>query len=346
MKERSYNLDLMRVFLGISVIAVHSFHYFGIENDLIDSMFRILLITCDGLFYMISGYFNLEKEFKNSEDIIKYYKNKFVTVFFPFLAFVFVWTIWDYIHTVGSIDVPGILLTYYREIIDTGANGHMWFMYPMFGLLLSTPFLSKAFHSMDEKELKILWRLAIGINIIAYYFCYDLDFDFSMGCWLLEVWTIYYFAGYYYRHVIVKEKKIKWIILAVIGYAFTVMGVNGLLPFFEVFYGATDIQPMYTFLCIGCFMFWDQVVKVRSGMFAKVVMFLAKNNYMVYLFHTRGIEYVVRKLSITEANILSGFLVVIGAYLISLLLAFIANLCLKPIQSLLNKILANKQSLV
>ena len=88
-------------------------------------------------------------------------------------------------------------------------------------------------------------------------------------------------------------------------------------------------------------MFWDQVVKVRSGMFAKVVMFLAKNNYMVYLFHTRGIEYVVRKLSITEANILSGFLVVIGAYLISLLLAFIANLCLKPIQSLLNKILAN-----
>ena len=339
MKNRSYNLDLMRVILGISVIAVHSFHYFGIEDPLIDSLFRILLITCDGLFYMISGYFNLEKEFKNKDDIIRFYKNKFVTVFFPFLAFVFVWTIWDYVHVMGSVNVPDIFLTYYKEIVDISADGHMWFMYPMFGLLLSTPFLSKMLHSMDESELKILWRIAIGINILAYYFCYDLGIGFSMLCWVLEGWTIYYFAGYYYRHVIVKEKKIKWIILAIVGYAFTVLGINGMLPFFEAFEDATSVQPMYTFLCIGCFMFWDQAVKIRNNTVAKEVMFLSKNNYMVYLFHTRGIEYVVRKLNITEANAGSGFIVVIGAYLVSLLLAFVANLCLKPIQSLLRKLL-------
>jgi peptidoglycan/LPS O-acetylase OafA/YrhL len=68
-------------------------------------------------------------------------------------------------------------------------------------------------------------------------------------------------------------------------------------------------------------------------------MYLSKNNYMVYLFHTRGFEYVARKLNITEANAGSGFIVVIGAYLVSLLLAFVANLCLKPIQSLLRKLL-------
>ena len=85
-------------------------------------------------------------------------------------------------------------------------------------------------------------------------------------------------------------------------------------------------------------MFWDKAVKINNNIVAKVISFLSRNTYMIYLFHTRGIEYVVRKLSITDGSFVSGILVIIGAYLISLLLAFIANLCLKPIQKLLDKV--------
>lgn len=342
MKERKHNLDLMRVILSICVIAVHSFHFFGIEDDFLNTIFRVPLMACDGLFYMVSGYFNLEKQFNNSSDIKNYYKNRFINVLFPFLAFVFVWTIWDYIHAEGSFNILGILDTFVKGILYKSAEGHMWFMYPLFGLLLSTPFLSKMLHSMDEKELKILWYVALGFNAVSYYLCWNQGHDFAVLCWTLEGWTIYYFAGYYYRHVIVKERGIKWLLLAISGYVFTIAGINGMLPFFKAFEGATNIQPMFTLFCVGCFMFWDKIVKINTNVMVKIVSFLSINTYMVYLFHTRGIEYAVRKLSITETNYVSGILVIFGAYLVSLLLAFVANLLLKPVQKLMDNALVIK----
>ena len=342
MKERKVNLDLMKVILGLCVITIHSFDYFGTDNSLVNSLILTLLISCDGLFYMISGYFNLEKDFSSSTDIKKYYKNKFINVFFPFLAFILVWTIWDYIHATGTFNISEILSIYYRSIVDTSANGHLWFMYPLFGMLLSTPFLSKMLHHMDEKELKILWYIAIGYNVISYYFCRDIKIGFSVLCWIFEGWTIDYIAGYYYRHVIVKENKIKWTLLAIAGYIFTVMGSNSMLPIFRVFEDASSIQPMFTFFVIGCFMFWDKAVKINNEILKKAISFFSRNTYMVYLFHSRGIEYAVRKLSISSESIVSGLMVVFGAYVASLLMAYIANLCLKPVQKLMDKILVIK----
>ena len=339
MKVRNHNLDLMRVVLCIFVIAFHSLYHFGIENEVVFELIGTLLVSTNGLFYMISGYFNLEKEFNNIQDIKEYYKKRFIDIIFPFLAFVFVWTIWDYYHATGSFNVGDILSTYYRAIVDTSSDGHMWFMYPLFGMLLSTPFLSKMLHSMDEKELKLLWYIAIGYNIVAYYFCWDQGIGFSFLCWFLEGWAIFYFAGYYYRHVIAKESPIKWAILGIFAYAFTILGNRGFFPFFNTFEDSSSIQPMFTIYCVACFMFWDKAVKIKDGKFASVITFLSKNTYMVYLYHLRGIEYVIRKLNLTENNFVSGLLIVIGGYLISLLLAYVTNLCLKPVQKLLSKVL-------
>lgn len=339
MKVRNHNLDLMRVVLCIFVIAFHSLYHFGIENEFVYELIGMLLVSANGLFYMISGYFNLEKEFRNSEDIKEFYKKRFIDIIFPFLAFVFVWTIWDYYHETHSFDVLGILSTYYRAVVDTSSEGHMWFMYPLFGLLLSTPFLSKMLHSMDEKELKLLWYISLGYLFVSYFLCRDLGIGFSFMCWIMEGWVIYYFAGYYYRHVIVKESPIKWAILGIFGYIFTILGNKGLLPFFEIFDDPSSLQPMFTIYCVACFMFWDKAIKIKDGKFANVITFLSKNTYMVYLYHLRGIEYVIRKLSITEDNFVSGIIIVVGGYIVSLLMAYVTNLCLKPIQKLLSKVL-------
>ena len=338
MKERDYSLDLLRVVLSLYVIALHSLQYFGFENEIVSAIVHILLISSNGLYYMISGYFNLEKEFRNSDDIKKFYKNKFITILFPFLAFVFVWTIWDYVHAYGSFDIGSILLTYYRAITETSAYGHMWFMYPLFGLLLSTPFLSKMLHNMDKNELKILWRIGIGFNFVMYFLCRNFDIGFSVLCWILEGWTLLYFAGYYYRHVIVEESTLKWAILGICGYVITLLGNNGFLRFFKIFDGSTSAQPMFILYCIGCFLFWDKAIRIKDGIPAKIISFLGRNTYMIYLYHPRGIEYVVRKLSITGSNPGIGLLVTFGSYAISLLLAYVTNLLLKPVQKLLEKL--------
>ena len=336
--KRNYDLDLARIVLSICVITLHSLNHFEFQTFHFSAFFPVILISADGVFYLLSGYFNLEKEFNNSSDILKFYKNKIINILFPFLAFVFVWTVWDYIHINDSFNLLECLSLYLNAIIDTEANGHLWFMYPLFGLLLSTPFLSKMLHNMDEKELRILWYIALGFNFVCYYLCMDMGVGFRVLAWFLDGWPIYYIGGYYYRHVISKEKTIKWIILGALGFVVTILGSRGLLPLLKNFAGATDIQPMFTLFCIGCLMFWDKAINIKNEKVQKVIGFLSKNTFLIYMYHMRGIEYAVRKLSITEPSLLNGILVVAGSFTFSLIAAYITNLCLKPVQKLIDKV--------
>lgn len=338
MKERNYGLDLLRVFLSICVIALHSFTYFGEMDNLFGSFLPVILIAADGLFYMLSGYFNLQKEFKNSSDILKFYKNKIIYVLLPFVGFVLFWTIWDYVYVYREFNLPEILRIFYEAVMDTSADGHLWFMYPLFGLLLSTPFLSKMFHNMSDDELKILWRVAIGVNVVDYFLCANMGVSFRVVSWIFNGWVIYYFAGYYYRRVVSKESIVKWIILGLVGFAFTYLGMHGELPFFEFFIGATDIQPMFTLFCMGYLFCWDRVFRIRNKIVSKVILFLSKNTYLIYLFHMRAIDIAVRKLNIVEHNVGNGLLTVLGTFVFSLIAAFVTNLFMKPIQKFIDKV--------
>jgi len=331
---RKYNLDLMRVFLSLCVITLHSLGYFAIENGYVSTIVTVFLIQADGLFYMLSGYFNLEKEFNSSTDIKKFYKTKIINVLFPFLAFLFVWAIWDYLHVYSSFDILDFLGKFYESVMNSSSDGHLWFMYPLFGMLLSTPFLSKMLHHMDEKELKMLWLIALGWNAVCYYMCYDFGISFRFLAWFLDGWPIYYFAGYYYRHVIVNESTTKWTIIGLIGFVGTLLGIF----FAERFVGASDIQPLFTLSCIGCLLFWDKFIKIKNGLVIKVVTFLSTNTFLIYLYHMRGIEYVTRKLALEPGDFVTGLIVVFGTFIFSLVAAFITNLCLKPVKKLLDKI--------
>lgn len=338
MKTRNYGLDLLRVFLCLNVITLHSYTYFGDMNNLIGAYLPEFLIAADGLFYMLSGYFNLQKEFNDSSDIIKFYKNKIIYVLLPFVGFIAVWTVWDYVHLYDEFNFLEILGILYESVMNSSADGHLWFMYPLFGLLLSTPFLSKMLHNMSDGELKILWRVSIGINVVDYFLCYDMGIGFRVLGWIFNGWLIYYFAGYYYRRVVSKEPWLKWATLGLFGFVFTLKGMGGDLPFFKNFVGATDIQPMFTIFCMGYLVLWDKIFRIDNKIANNIILFLSKNTYMIYLFHMRGIEYATRKLHIVEYNVPNGILTVLGTFAVSLIAAFVANSLLKPVQKFIDKV--------
>ena len=297
-----------------------------------------ILGTANGLYFILSGYFNLEKEFKNVTDIKKFYKNKIIYILLPFLGFNLFWVVWDYIHEFGGIDAVGLLNTFFRAVVDTSAKGHMWFMYLLFGMLLSTPFLSKTLHSMNEKELKMLWRIAIWFNIIAFYVCGNFGIDFNVSAWLLDGWLIYYVSGYYFRHVIVKESSIKWISLCAFGYLVTCFGVNSLLPVFPQFLGGTDIQPMFTIFCLGFLFIWNRYVVINNETVGKAISFVGSHIYLVYLFHIRGMEYAVRKLHVVNTGLVSWLIVIFGTFAFSFVASVIVDLPMKPVQKFIDKI--------
>lgn len=336
--KRNYTFDLLRIVLSLFVIGVHCFEHMGSEDYYLNTILPVLFMTADGAFYILSGYFNLEKEFNNASDIKKFYKNKIIYVLFPFLAFVFVWAVWDYAHTAETFNFLELLDIYYKQIMNSAANGHLWFMYPLFGMLLSTPFLSKMLHNMDEKELKILWRIAIIFNVIVYIVCIDNGMDFRVSDWFLGRWLIYYFAGYYYRHVISKESTIKWAILTIACFVLTVLGLQGKLTFLDSFVYATDFQPMFTVACIGIILLFDKAIKIKNDKVGKVIVFLSTNTFFIYMYHMRGIEYIVRKLSIINNNFGNWLLIVFGTFVVSLLASIVTKLCMKPVQKFLDKV--------
>lgn len=338
MKTRNYGLDLLRVFLCLCVITIHSLYYFGDMNHYFDMVFPVFLVATDGLFFMLSGYFNLDKEFNSATDILNFYKKKIIYVLLPFLGFVLFWTVWDYLHEFGSLDLMNVLRTYYETVMGGAANGHLWFMYPLFGMLLSTPFLSNMLHSLDDRELKILWRVAIGFNIVSYILCGDFGVSFGVLGWFLDGWLIYYFAGYYYRRIASKESSVKWIIIGLLGFILTIMGKEGTLPFVERFIGATDIQPFFTLFCMGYLFCWDRFINIGESVLSKVILFLSKHTYLIYLWHIQGIAYAARKLNIVESTNINGVIVVVGAFVLSLIAAVVTNLLMKPVQKFIDKI--------
>lgn len=331
--NRNYGLDLARIFLCICVIALHSITNFNIENGTVFNIVLTFLASSNGVFYMLSGYFNLEKEFNNSTDIKNYYKNKFIYILFPFLAFLFVWAVWDYLHLNDTFNIIDFFWYYYELVMDTSSNGHLWFLYPLFGMLLATPFLSKMLHSMDDKELKILWRIAIGWNIVYYFLCLDIHIDFGFSGWFLISWPIYYFIGYYYRHIISRESVIKWSVLGIIGFVGTIVAPM----FMDRFEGTNDMQPLFTLFCIGCLLFWDKTFKIKNNKFAKIIVYLSSQTFLVYLYHMRGMEYALRKLPVADSGLGTGLLVVFGTFIFSLIAAIVTNLCMKPVQKLMDR---------
>lgn len=337
--KRNYGLDLFRIFLCLCVVILHSLNYYGIENAYCTAIISGFLVQANGAFYLLSGYFNLEKEFNDSTDIKEYYKKKIIYVLFPFVAFLFVLTIWDYLHVNNGFNIIEILQNFYDTVMSSACDGHLWFLYPLFGLLLSTPFISKALHNMNEKELKILWYVAIGWNFVSYYLCWNLGVNFKFSSWFLDGWPIFYFAGYYYRHVIAKESKLKWIILGILGFVIT----NAGYLFYDSFTGAFDIQPMFTIFCVSCLMFWDKAFNISNEKIGKVILFISKNTFLIYLLHMHAIEYVVRKLDIVEASFINGSLVVVGSFILALIASMIVNTIMKPMQKGIDKVWIIKQ---
>lgn len=335
--KRNYGLDLLRIFLCLCVILIHASSFFGVNNGNVTTTFNVFFAQANAIFFMLSGYFNLNHEFKNSADIKKFYKNKIINILLPFIVFVLIWEVWDYIRINGCFIFSDFLLTYYKAIMDTSASGHMWFMYSLFGFLLSTPFLSKALHHMDDKELKILWYIALGYNVVTIYLCSNLGISSRINYWFIDGWFTYYFAGYYYRRVVANESKLKWAILGIGGFLGTMVGVFYISKILGRFNGSSDFQVMYILFCMGCLMFWDKTFNLKNEKIKKVVYFISSNTFFIYLYHFRLLDFVQRKLAFTNNNFISGTVIVLVTFASSLIASLITRLCLKPVQRLIDK---------
>lgn len=181
LRNRIYELDLVRVLACLMVICMHAPYPKEEANGLFLSALSYLAAPCIGLFFMVSGALLLPVK-TDTETFLKKRLSKIVV---PTL----VWTIiyWGYnVVTKGEEHWIQAIAS-----IPFSPQGHgiMWFMYTLTGLYLLSPILSRWLEKASKREVEfylLLWLVSM---------CYPL-LELFLRVQKGEENILYYFSGY------------------------------------------------------------------------------------------------------------------------------------------------------
>ena len=333
--ERNISLDFIRALSLILVIATHTFPKPLADNLLFTSFFNMFLYTCNSNFYMLSGQLNLKKKFETPQDYKIYYLKKVSSIAIPYIIATCILTLWTAIADGEKITFASYFEAVYADIMWENITIHLWYMYPLIGMLISAPFLSKMLHNMKNEELHILFGVAIAWNIVSIFFTKNIGVGFTYLGWLLSDWILFFFLGYYSSRVITSENKKKWYFAGFICLLINVLGMY-LMP--ANYNNPTDLAVPFVIWATAVFAFWQQELVINNKIVKAVIQFLAKHSFMAYMIHWNVCLLVTPKI-VTDTRVIVYFLEsLVLTFTISLLLAVVIDVCLiNPIQKVFKK---------
>ena len=336
-KNRNINLDFIRALSMLCVIGLHTSPKPLAENRIFTTVFYMLLLTCNANFYMLSGQLNLRKTFCTRQDYRNFYLKRLLSILLPYVLFTFLLTLWNMLAAGEGITVLLYLKNVYTDFMTDNIQIHLWFMYPLIGMILSAPFLSKMLNNMEDWELNILFGIGIAWNVISIYLTQDFGVGFSYSAWLLSSWMLLFFAGYYCYRIIRQEKsRKKWYWAGLICLAVNLL-LSCLFP--DNYKFSNDLAPTYVLFAMSAFLFMQAELNIKNPLLQSVIRFLSKHSFTVYCIHfdvARWITPCVVRGTGATLLFIESFAV---TFVVSLLFAVILDGCiLKPMQKALTKL--------
>lgn len=211
-------------------------------------------------------------------------------------------------------------------------------MYGLIGMLFGAPFLAKMVQSMSDWELNLLFGMGIAWNVISIYLCADFDIGFSYNCWLLSGWLIYFYAGYYCDRGVNDYNKKRIYILGISGFVITVLGRYLIADRYQ---NSTDLAVAYIVFTIAVYIFFEKEVVIRNDCLKKIIGFLSKYSFMVYMLHW-NVLHKITPIVVTEESTFCKWIAEISVtFAILLLLSIILDvIIICPFQKLMKKFLS------
>lgn len=277
-KRRQVQYDFIRAMAMIAVVLFHLFGHISAEPFCmkwwIKTGLSLMLSTSNGLFFLLSGKFNLTE--KNASDPVRFYKKRTIAVIIPFV-------ICSGLCHLAETYAFGANESYIHALIQTFPSTHYWFVYELIGLLFWTPLFARAIKDIDAHSALALTAGALTIQA-CFVFCKNLGIypGYEMP---LMGWPLFYFVGSYADRLTKKWRK--RVILA--GGAALVTSLGQLRIFPDASHGLYDLSPRY-FLMVMAAYYILQMIPV-SGWTGKMVMLLSRNSYYVYLIHNTIIAF-------------------------------------------------------
>lgn len=157
----------------------------------------LLFITCNSLFFMLSGKFALAVRCGTVSDYHRYYGKKLTNILVPILVYMFLRSLWEYGGRFWEIS---FWKTYVRNVCYDYGGTEYWFLYTLLGLLLLAPLLNKMVANLNKGEIWLLITFGLLFNSICSYAPYvNLHFSWQ---YIFGSWVFYFMLGYFLEKVI------------------------------------------------------------------------------------------------------------------------------------------------
>ena len=328
MKEKNYQLEVLRVISCINVVLIHVCNLYSrsfgdITNG--EYVFSVVLNaiarTSVPIFFMISGATSLGSHY----DFKKYVK-KVVNMAVVLLIASVLYRIWNIVYFDRAYD--------YYDIFDTPTKLHLWYLYAYLGIMLMIPFLQSMMKNL-EKKYEILFVVIWFVFIIAYRVLDRLNMDIGYP---LPIIGSTYYVGYFVIGYLIckylKDLKIKRIWLHVIRYG------SLLITILLMCYGSFSRNKHYDWYwqyralfialqSIAMFILIASAVPKKRTIFGRdFIKDIATLSFMIYLIHPFFLDIIKTELDYEKyspyvAIPLGTLMTFVCAYLAAAVIAFV-----------------------
>ncbi len=328
---RDIQSDLIRVVAMLCVIFVH------MPPDGVEQFYTLLslvFLSCNGLFFMLSGKYNLNFCGTSGKEYLNYYIKRGISVLVPLFVYSFIIFLYSNYLLIPQKGIVSFWNAFIRFFLVENASTHVWFVYSLIGMLLGAPFLSKMLRNLSEFELKLLiiigflWEL-FSVVIVQYF----MGLTFTFGGWFMTSWVFYFILGYSVDRL-VKEKNLKLLYLLGVGSLIVTVVQYKYIPQFRS--NITDLSPVYTIVVISIYLFLQHICIIRNGTIKWLISVFAKYSFGIYFIHPTVIAEVRKVIStnLTDSSVVIFILRFAVTLIISFALAVgVDTLLIKPLKS-------------
>lgn len=287
MKEKNYNLELIRMASFVLVIAIHVTNYFCRAYGKIpqgEYLFSLALDTAARVsvpcFFMISGALLLGRQ----EHLKKHLRRlgRFLTVLTVWSA---VYYVWNRFYMGTPYDLG--------DILTEPTEAHLWYLYALIPIYLALPFLQVMCRGMSmklEKAFLIVTTAAVILNYLLRFAGQELYYDMPLvGD---RIYAYYLYVGYYLykyrRHIPLGQRPALMICLTSMAATFEItLGVT--VDQGSHYEGALTYESFFVLLAAVTFFLFmlrlgDARVCFREGT-KRVIDLFCSCSFGVYLIH-------------------------------------------------------------
>lgn len=293
MKEKNYNLELIRMVSFVLVIVIHVTNYFCRAYGEISQgeyLFSLALDTAARFsvpcFFMISGTLLMGRN-----EPLKKHARRLLRFLIALIVWSIIYYLWNTFYMGTSYDL--------RNILSEPVEEHLWYLYAMSSIYLVLPFLQVICRGMSmklEKVFLIVTTAAVIINYLLGLIGQELYYDVPIvgdRCYVYYMFVGYYLYKYR-RHIPLGQKPVLLICLAGMAATFGItLGVT--MSREDHYEGALTYESFFIILAaVAFFLFMLRLgnSRVRFGARArKVIDLFSRCSFGIYLIHILFLDH-------------------------------------------------------